>query len=87
MKSTAKVPSGFATNAAFIGEVVELQRHAFTVGFLQAEPQGAEGGSQKRGVELADSAGREYFVIEQVLEHEQAGDVGLGLFDGAESDP
>ena len=36
---------------AFVGEVIELQRHALAVRFMHAKAQGAEAGGEERGVE------------------------------------
>ncbi len=75
---------GLGDECAFVGQVIELQRHAFAVRFGETEAERAEGGGQEGGVELALGGGRvRQPVVEKVLQHEQAGDVGLGLFDGA----
>ena len=44
---------GIGYKGALIGQVVELQRHAFAVRFGEAEAKRAECRGEKRGVELA----------------------------------
>ncbi len=77
---------GVDGESALVQEIIELQRHALAVRFGDAEAHGAECGREIRGVELALVGGaihRHQLVVVEVLQHEEAGDIGLGLFDGA----
>ena len=81
VESTAKVPSGLRHKRAFVRQVIELQRHALAVRLMHAEAQRAELTTRETSCRADFSACRQQLVIEQILEHEQAGHIRLGLFD------
>ena len=72
---------GISDERPFVSEIVELQRHALSVRFMHAKSQGSERRRQKRCVQRF-FVFRLQFVIEQILQHEQAGDVCFGFFNG-----
>ena len=82
--STVNVPSALTLNAALIEQVVELNRLAAPVRFVDAEADRAKRRREKRRVHrpLETSCRAAPLSIEE-LQREESRHVGLGFFDGA----